>query len=275
MKRFLISLSALSFLTSCGIKDLAEEARDNLIKTGNAVHLQVLTVALQEMLSPVNTENLTPPARMFPYGDTFSKEATSHEITEVFHTFLVDVKHGAPAEKAIPNSKDLRLEGRKISLAAGGVISAFIPHEKLVEIIDQQILRGGRYEDTAYVVLLTRYTYLRDFFFASIVEKSERVNMDSVRKTAEYFTEIKYIAQLPFVDRVKLHVPQFIPVTDETNPDPSTTTLFEDLDLAVSPTEYKFLGRKAIRRFERDETLKDQLYNTEEGQRLLSIFKAD
>lgn len=275
MKNFLLSIGALVLLSSCGIKELAEEAQENLIKTGNAVHLQVLTVALQEMLSPVNTENLTPPARMFPYGDTFSKEATASEITEVFHTFLVDVKHGASAEKAIPNSKDLRLEGRKISLAAGGVIAAFTPHEKLVHIIYEQITRGGRYEDSAYVILLTRYTYLRDFFFASIVEKSERVNLDSVRKAAEYFTEIKYIAQLPFVDRIKLHVPQFIPVTDDTNPDPSTTTLFEDLDLAVSPTEYKFLARKAIRRFERDEALKNQLYNTEEGQRLLAVFKAD
>ncbi|NDD04846.1 MAG: hypothetical protein EB078_08070, partial [Proteobacteria bacterium] len=82
-------------------------------------------------------------------------------------------------------------------------------------------------------------------------------------------------AQLPFVDRIKLHVPQFIPVINETNPDPSTTTNFEDLDLSISPTEYKLLGRKAIRRFERDEALKAQLYNTEEGQKLLAVFKAE
>jgi hypothetical protein len=258
-------------LSGCGIID---ETRENLSKTGNAVHLQVLTVALQQMLSPVNTENLTPPVRMFPYGDTFCKEATPTEITEVYHTFLVDVKHGGQAEKSNPNEKDMRLEGRKISLAAGGVISAFIPHYKLVEIIDEQINRGGRYEDTAYVILLTRYTYLRDFFFASIVDKSERVNLDSVRKTAEYFNEMKHIAQLPFVDRVKLHVPQFIPVINDTNPDPSKAPIFEDLDISVIPTEYRSLARRAIRRFERDPFLKDQLYNTEEGQRLLGIFKA-
>ncbi|NBY21117.1 hypothetical protein EBQ74_12980 [bacterium] len=99
--------------------------------------------------------------------------------------------------------------------------------------------------------------------------------MDSVRKAAEYFKEIKYIAQLSFVDRIKLHVPQFIPVINDTNPDPDTTTQFEDLDITVSPTEYKLLARKAIRRFERDEVLKEQLYNTEEGQRLLAIFQAE
>ncbi|NBX68514.1 MAG: hypothetical protein EBR01_06090 [Proteobacteria bacterium] len=275
MKKLLLTVLSLSVLSGCGIKEMADEARDNLRKTGNAVHLQVLTVALQQMLDPVNTDSLTPPVRMFPYGDTFSKEASSSEITEVYHTFLVDVKLGGQTGKSNPTAKDMRLQGRKVSLAAGGVISAFIPHEKLEEIIREQISRGGRYEDTAYVILLTRYTYLRDFFFASVVEKSERVNMDSVRKAAEYFKEIKYIAQLSFVDRIKLHVPQFIPVINDTNPDPDTTTQFEDLDITVSPTEYKLLARKAIRRFERDEVLKEQLYNTEEGQRLLAIFQAE
>jgi hypothetical protein len=273
MKKLASVVLALGLLSGCGLKDMADEARDNLRKTGNAVHLQVLTVALQEMLTPVNTESLTPPVRMFPYGDTFSKEATPSEIIEVYHTFLVDVKMGGQTIKSNPTAKDMRLEGRKISLAAGGVISSFIPHDKLETIINEQINRGGRYEDTAYVILLTRYTYLRDFFLASVVEKSERVNMDSVRKAAEYFREIKYIAQLPYVDRIKLHVPQFIPVINDTNPDASTTTAFEDLDITVSATEYKLLARKAIRRFERDEVLKDQLHNTIEGQNLLRVFQ--
>lgn len=275
MKGILVTTVALVLLSGCGITEMAEEARENLRKTSNAVHLQVLTVALQQMLAPGNTESLTPPVRMFPYGDTFSKEATASEITEVYHTFLVDVKHGGQTTKSSPTAEDLRLPGRKISLAAGGVISAFVPDEKIDEIIEEQIYRGGRYEDTAYVILLTRYTYLRDFFFSSVVDKSERVNMDSVRKAAEYFADMKYIAQLPFVDRIKLHVPQFLPVINETSPDASATTVFEDLDVSVSPTEYKMLARKALRRFERDEALKAQLYNTEEGQRLLAVFKAD
>jgi len=70
-----------------------------------------------------------------------------------------------------------------------------------------------------------------------------------------------------------LHVPQFIPVINDTNPDASTTTAFEDLDITVSATEYKQLARKAIRRFERDEVLKDLLHTTSEGQELLRVFQ--
>ncbi|NBX83929.1 hypothetical protein EBQ90_12740 [bacterium] len=243
MRRILVAILSVGMLSGCGLMDMASEARANLNKTGNAVHLQVLTVALQQMLAPVNTETLTPPVRMFPYGNTFSKEATAHEITETFHTFLVDVKQGGQTEKSNPTAEDMRLKSRKISLAAGGVIASFVPHEKLETIIEEQIYRGGRYEDTAYVLLLTRYTYLRDFFFVSVVDKSERVNLDSVRKAAEYFTEIKYIAQLPFVDRIKLHVPQFIQVVNETNPE-AAENAFMDLDITVSPTEYKLLARK-------------------------------
>jgi len=276
MKNFFAAFLVLALLSGCGITEMAREARENLRKTGTAVHLQVLTVALQQMLAPANTENLTPPVRMFPYGKTFSQEANPMEITEVCHSFLVDVKHGGQTEKASPTEEDLRLKGRKISLAATGVIASFIPDEKLEEIIEEQIIRGGRYEDTAYVILLTRYLYLRDFFLASIVDKSERVNLDSVRKAAAYFSDIKYIAQLSFVDRIKLHVAQFVPVTN--GPDGETTdptTRFEDLDVAINRTEYKLLARRALRRFEKDEALKEQLYNTEEGRQLLSVFQAE
>lgn len=271
MKNLLSLALSVVLLSGCGIKEMADEARDNLRKTGNAVHLQVLTVALQEMLAPVNTESLTPPVRMFPYADTFSKEASSTEATEVYHTFLVDVKLGGMTNKTNPTPKDVRLEGRKISLAAAGVISSFLPHDKFVEIMNEQVGRG-RYEDTAYVIAVTRYTYLRDFFFASVVEKSERVNMDSVRKAAEYFREIKYIAQLPYVERLRLYVPQFVLVPSVDGSNNGQDTL-EDLDITISPTEYKLLGRKAIRRFERDEDLKAQLYNTQEGLALLKIFQ--
>ncbi len=273
MKNILALFLTMGLLSSCGIKEMADEARDNLRKTGNAVHLQVLTVALQEMVAPVNTESLTPPVRMFPAGETFSNEASAREATEVFHTFLVDVKLGGMTTKANPTPRDVRLEGRKVSLAAAGVISAFLPHQKFAEILDNQVGRG-RYEDTAYVIALTRYTYLRDFFFASVVERSERVNMDSVRKAVEYFSEIKYIAKLPYVDRLRLYVPQFVLVPSVDGSNNGQDTL-EDLDITINPTEYKLLARKAIRRFERDEVLKDQLYNTEEGQRLLAIFQAE
>lgn len=273
MKNVLAFSLSVLLLSSCGIKEMADEARDNLRKTGNAVHLQVLTVSLQQMLAPVNTESLTPPVRMFPYADTFSKEATVEEATEAYHTFLVDVKLGGMTNKSNPTPKDVRLEGRKVSLAAAGVISAFLPHDKFVKILEAQVGRG-RFEDTAYVIALTRYTYLRDFFFTSVVEKSERVNLDSVRKAVEYFSEIKYIAQLPYLDRVRLYVPQFVLVPSIDGSNNGQDTL-EDLDVTISPTEYKLLGRKAIRRFERDEALKDQLYNTEEGRRLLAAFQAD
>ena len=139
------------------------------------------------------------------------------------------------------------------------------------EILNAQVDKG-RYEDTAYVIAVTRYTYLRDFFFASVVEKSERVNMDSVRKAALYFREIKYIAQLPYADRLRLFVPQFVLVPSVDGSNNGQDTL-EDLDITISPTEYKLLARKAIRRFERDEELKNELYNTSEGQALLKIFQ--
>lgn len=274
MKKLWVAILAVPLLSGCGIKDMADEARDNLRKTSNAVHLQVLTVALQQMLAPNNTESLTPPVRMFPYADGFTKEATPMEALEAYHTFLVDVKMGGQTTKSEPTPQDLRIPSRRISLAAAGVISAFTPHDKLESILDAQVNSAGRFEDTAYVYLMTRYTYIRDFFFVSVVDKSERVNIDSVRKAVEYFKELKYIAQLSYVDRVKLHVPEFVPVETKDAAGVVRYT-YEDLDLAVDPLEYKRLARKAIRRFEGDEKLKDILHTTAEGLSLLRVFQED
>ena len=269
---FFLALLSVMVLSSCGIKEMANEARENLRKTGNAVHLQVLTTSLQQMLSPVNTESLTPPVRMFPFGDTFGKEATPMEILEVYHTFLMDVKLGGSTNKSHPTSRDLRLAGRKISLAAAGVISSFTPQDKFESILNSQIELGGRYEDTVYIICLTRYTFLRDFFLSSIIEKSDRVNLDSVKKAAEYFSQLKYIANLSYIDRIVLHIPQFVVVEPaETELEPKE--VLEDLDISINPQEYKLIARKAIRRFERDEKLRDLLHNTAAGQALLNVFQ--
>jgi len=58
----------------------------------------------------------------------------------------------------------------------------------------------------------------------------------------------------------------------ETEVQPKEEVL-EDLDISINPQEYKLIARKAIRRFERDEKLRDLLHNTAEGQALLNVFQ--
>ena len=58
----------------------------------------------------------------------------------------------------------------------------------------------------------------------------------------------------------------------ETEVQPKEEVL-EDLDISINPQEYKLIARKAIRRFERDENLRNLLHNTAEGQALLNVFQ--
>ena len=104
-------------------KELTEEVKKNLDKTADAIHLQTLTVALQGLLAPGNTENLTPPLRMMPYAEAFSREATPLELIKAAYVFLVDVVSSPPDAK----------KARIISLVALSALGAFCPEEIPVE----------------------------------------------------------------------------------------------------------------------------------------------
>src|SRR5258708_7459702 len=105
MKRFgmMALVAALSVMTGCGLSKVAEETRDQvkqsndtqkdlldqikkteaetervrkltqdlvagMNRTNQGVHLQILTQALQGLLSKDNTDLLTPPLRMMPFA---------------------------------------------------------------------------------------------------------------------------------------------------------------------------------------------------------------
>jgi hypothetical protein len=301
----LLTFWVLISLVGCGITKLAEETRDQVTHTNdqlntsndkqtqlleatrklqelttqlitgmqttnNAVHLQVLTVSLQELLAPANTEVLVPPVRMFPYAETFAKEASPDEIIQIFHVFLADAILGGTSAKPNAEGKfdpnDIRLTSRRISLAAGSVIAAFIPEDKFKQILINQIDKGGRFADTTYVLANVRYDYLKQYFLGSILEKSETVNIGSVRTAVGYFNSMKLISRLAYADKIKLHVPSFVT-------DPNNAQNLLDLDQKLdSSADFSGIGRKAIRRFNRDAALKAQLETTDEGKLLSSQF---
>jgi hypothetical protein len=299
MKSLILFIGFAVVLSSCGIKELAEETRDEvkktntevtktneavertnegvtktyqsvdeleakmdllhketqrllalivelnrgMAKTNAAVHLQTLTIALQQLVSAETTESLEVPVRMFPYAETFAREASAHELLQTFHVFLKDATLGyADGEK--PNEKDLRIRGRMISLIGASLMATFAPEEKVEEILTDEIEKKGRFQDTAYAFALLRYEGTQNYLLGSVL-KTQTVNVETLKTAVEHYRIMKTIAEKPYVAELKLNVPKLIAVRN----DAGTATAFQDVDKALDPSDTLAKGRSAKRFF--------------------------
>lgn len=251
--RKVAALAAMLALSGCGILDMTEKThkevqRSNdlqqqmlghISKTSEAVHLQVLTLAMQQMLAPENTANLNPPIRMMPYAEVFSKEASAEELIKVCYVLWTDAKES-----------DSR--GRMVSLVAMSALAALAPEAKAAEIRRTQIDEGGRYVDAAYAFTLSRYVFTRDFLLAPILEKTKYLSLGGLKESVSHFDILRGIRGLPYQDRLVLTIPAL------------------EVNEVVPAAELQAIGEKARRRF--TEGLETSSLGSLEVQDLLKRF---
>ena len=216
--RIFLFLWLAPFLYGCGIANMAQHTVDGIDKTNaqlqktneltaqmkdildetqGAIHLQVLTIAFQQLLSPDNTQVLVPPLRMMPYAQTFADEATEDELIRSVHILLQE------AILAPPEMKNYRM----VDLMALSAIAGFSSMDKTKGILATQVEQKGRYEGTAYVFALSRYNFIRDFLFSPLVENTQYLNTGALKEASDDFLALKQIAGLPYVASLVLQIP--------------------------------------------------------------------
>jgi hypothetical protein len=266
-------------LSACGpIRDMQElvkttremngntkDLTKGMDKTNDSTHDFALMVALGQLTEAVNTETLTPPARMLPYAKGFTKLATAHEIIQAFHTFWTDVQFGGATDKDNPTPDDVRLRSRRISMAAASGIAAFTPEDKFAEILATEVDGKKRFEESAYAFALCRYNFVRDFMFRSIVDNARDINLGALQDTATYFAQLKKIAALPYVAKMEFSVSSFNSKVVKGK------VILEDVVINLDPNELANLGRSANRRFQRE--LPNDVKASAEAQALLNQLK--
>lgn len=240
--RLFLFLWLAPFLYGCGIASMAQHTVDGIDKTNaqlqktneltaqmkeildetqGAIHLQVLTIAFQQLLSPDNTQVLVPPLRMMPYAETFADEATEDELIRSVHILLQE------AILAPPEMKNYRM----VDLMALSAIAGFSSMDKTKGILETQVEEKGRYEGTAYVFALSRYNFIRDFLFSPLVENTQYLNTGALKEASDNFLALKHIASLPYVGSLVLQIPSL------------------GVDSKLEPTQLTLLGKKAKRNF--------------------------
>jgi len=255
MKRWTtLSFLAVFALSGCGMLDMPDETKamnKKMDVTNNGVHLQILGIALQELLSPKftdNLENTKVPTDMMRYAKIFTDEASPTEIIEAYYTFYKDMLLGYNENVEVNTVESLRLHQRYISYVAGGLIAAMMSDEKFETILREQIEAGGTYEFAAYTLAYQRYDALQGYFLHDMASGSD-ANVSSLRKAVGYYRSIKALARKPYASKFKLLLPKFTLATmvvkgEPLNPDDWTAEFSSSDATQKGDHAYQFFQAK-------------------------------
>ncbi len=225
--------------TNAGLKesnDWIKESKRGIDRTGDGVHKQKLLLAMQDMLKPENTEFLVPPTGMMPGGETFAQEATTSELMKLAFVWLKEVEKGTPDEVLkdtrgrFPESVVYRVDREKqVKLIALQVIAGLLAQSpqfeldengnaviskdgkrvrdgsntSVEEIIENEINKGGRFEDTAYALLMARAMFLRDILIEPMFDE-KITNIGELEEAYQWVSYYDQLARLPFVGQIRL-----------------------------------------------------------------------
>ncbi len=244
------------------LRVLTQQLVEGMNRTNAGVHLQILTQALQGLLSADATALLMPPLRMMPYAEVFAKEASADELIQLVYSLLTEVLRGFDSTE----TGDKRIRPRMVALTAASALSAFTPAAKTEEILTTHIQNRGRFEDTAYLFGLCRYNFIRDYFLKPVLGGTT-VNIDSLRKVVAEFNSLKSLAGRSYADRFRATFPQLV----EVNGTPRT---YQDLVDSLKQPELVGLARAAVRRFQDSATgLSAEVLASAEAQNLLGQLR--
>lgn len=191
-------------------------------KTTDAIHKQTLLLALEEMLKPEHTKYLVPPTGMLAGGEAFAQEATAEEVVKLAYVWLKEVKKGLPDDLAQLDEKGKKalVQEKLVKLTALQVIAGLVPQQTVERLVRDQVELGGRYEDTAYAVLMSRALFVKSFLLdESLMSPAEKLNnLGKLEEAIDRTAQLDYLVRLPFADKValSLKVPEVDLEFDET-----------------------------------------------------------
>lgn len=220
-------LSMVSFLAGCGAQDAINATKkmpekmdgtyaqivktnQEMGKTTDAIHKQILLLSLQDMLRPENSKYLLPPMGMLAGGETFAKEATAEELVKLAYVWIQEVVKAQPEDLETLGEKGLAdlLHEKMVKLTALQVIAGLAPQATIESMVKDQILEGGRYEATTYSVLMSRALFIKSFLLdESLMSGSEKLdNLGKLEEATERTAQLDYLARLQFANKISLEI---------------------------------------------------------------------
>src|SRR6185312_15227007 len=219
LKNIIILLVATMALSACELKSAIQAVRDmpgQLATTNGAVHKQELAQDMDGMQKPENQELLSPlPTRLMPYAKDFAETANQDELLLYINSKIVEIEKVNPSNGVDANGNDIPLtpdQLSKLSTSKNGTlyslfaISGYIPDQMISNIVQQQIVGNGLYQQLSLNILMMRVIFWRDLMLDSDLLAKPLTNAKMMNEAISYLSKIEYVLELPFVSQVSLNV---------------------------------------------------------------------
>jgi len=224
--KFLILMLAMVFVAGCSLTKKMDETNrkiddtngkiDNtnaeLTKTSDAIRLQKLAIAKQNLEDPQNGKYLDPfPTGLVGYAKTFAETGTEDELVGQIYLYVTEINNNAPTYKVDDTGKQIDLTPqdkvdldhyKKQRLTAAKAICAFIPQAMMDEVVKTEIINQGRYKDTALTMLEFRFQFLGDILLDHSILDEGIHSVGGLEQALEYSNSMEVIAQYPFASEI-------------------------------------------------------------------------
>lgn len=224
MKLVILIAMALS-MAACEVNDAIKSANsipekldrtnDSMDKTQEAIRLQKLAIAKQNLEDAANASVLIPvPTGLIGYAKLFAETATEEELVGQIYLYIKEVNEGVQ----LPNwGKDGPIEFTDAEkqefnyrnyarVTAAQAISAFIPKEMVEEIVDVEILKDGRYRKTAMNILMLRWQFLRSTMLGASLLNEPFNSTGAVKDAVEYLGYMNDILSYGFKNEIAVKI---------------------------------------------------------------------
>jgi hypothetical protein len=152
---------------------------------------------------------------MMPFGKAFAEEAHEDELLDYIYLKIKEIQEVNPSNGVDANGNDIPLTTEQLNrlrinkmgtLYSLFIISGFIPDQILSNMVQHQILEGGRYYETTLNILMMRVIFLRDLMLDSDLLEKPLINAGMMTEAIKNLTKIEYVLELPFSSQVRLQV---------------------------------------------------------------------
>lgn len=221
----IVLASCLLGLSSCGKLNAALDMPEKMDKmnrgmesTNESIRLQKLAVALDQMMKKENQEFLSPiPGDMMAPGQILARALTAQEAVELIYIKLKNINEQTyddrfPLDPDHQNTNQIvDFERSKLALYyAIQIVATYLPDETVLEIVDKQIVKAGRFRETALQMLMLRADFYDKVMLKASLTSDKLYTVGQVETAIEYNSKIDYICKLPFADLVQVKITGFM-----------------------------------------------------------------
>ena len=206
------------WLSGCGVGKALDAAKEMPGKIDQMqAQMQAMkcdltdALAFEAMLKPEYGKDLLPvPFDLIPFAKKFAECAVPSDVPEVFFLWMKKLNEVTIDANGTPEPVN-EFNHRKLqTLSALEAVAGFLPHDKLVQIIEEQVDNDGQYRDSVMNLLMLREQFIVNVLINAELLADNLTSVGRLEKAVQLADEVDFIARLPFVSQVQFKITGFV-----------------------------------------------------------------